>query len=99
MTKFKNSFLTRSCQQRIIKYLQKIIKKFLLPRPDDEPPLDKRNPQTHFPRRVTGAERVREGQAATALRGFRTTPFLPARTQNAPHHTSSQPKIFRNNPF
>jgi hypothetical protein len=34
--------------------------KTLLPRPDDEPPQKAQNKQIHFPRRVTGAERVRE---------------------------------------
>ena len=40
---------------------------------------------------MTGAERVREGQAATALRGFPTTPFLPARKHSAHHYLISQP--------
>jgi hypothetical protein len=72
------------------KYLQNIFHKKFLPRLDDEPPQNTVNLQTPFPRRVTGAERVRE-EARPLNCVIPTSPFLPAAdTTPTPTHLRSQ---------
>jgi hypothetical protein len=47
-----------------------------------------------FPRRVTGAERVRKWASGNCSSWLPYFPFLPARTQYASHYTASQPIFF-----